>query len=190
MDKYFTKNFFRAGMAWLFFSSGIFLYIIGYVFLKDGIVKDIFLKSGDVLVIGVILGYLTNISAFFGVFKKDLEDIIYSKKFITVRNDLDSVWETVTKELFKSKFPSISKDLLNIIKENYLPLEKVSYYHDYNISTELSWLDYDRRILKSKTKITFELIAEDKNKFTFPVQTWTDIEGLDEKDYSIKIVSY
>lgn len=185
-----VKNFFRAGLAWLYFFGGVGFYIVGYTLIEEGLLQEVFLKVGDVLVIGVILGYLTNISAFFGVFKKDLEDIMFSKKFISVRNDLDTIWETVTKELFKSKFPAISRDLLNLIKEKYLPLENVSYYHDYNISTELSWHDFERKIIKSITKISFDLIAEDRNKFTFPIQTWTDIEDLTPDEYSIKIISY
>lgn len=183
--------FFKAGTAWAFLFIGLFFYYLGfYQFKNEEFIKEITLRVGDVLVIGVILGYLTNISAYFGVFKTDLEDIIYSKEFIKKRNDLHVIWENITKELFKSKFPTINKDLLNIIRNIYLPIDNISYYNDYNVHIDLSWEDKDKKLVLVKQKISFDLIAEDKCKIEFPLRSWINVEGLNEEDYHVKVSDY
>lgn len=183
--------FFKAGTAWAFLFIGLFFYYLGfYQFKNEEFVKEITLRIGDVLVIGVILGYLTNITAYFGIFKADLEDIIYSKDFIKKRNDLNVIWENITKELFKSKFPTINKDLLNAIKNIYLPIDNISYYNDYNVHIDLSWADKDKKLILVKHKISFDLIAEDKCKIEFPLKSWINVEGLSEDEYYVKVSDY
>ena len=111
-----SYNFFRTGAAWIILILGIGLYALGYFGLSESpIWKEIVIKIGDVLVIGVILGYLSNAAQFLGVFKSDLQDIIYGKEFIKQRKDLDSLWETLSKQLFKNKFPAIHKEFLKVI---------------------------------------------------------------------------
>jgi len=184
-------QFLKGSTAWIFLLIGVFFYYLGYFEIKEaGVFKEIVLKIGDILVIGVILGYLTNVSQLLGVFKSDLEDIIYSKDFVKRRNDLPLIWENVTKELFKSKFPSISKDLLNIIRTSYLPVDNVSYYNDYNISIDIDWADYDKKIILTKSVLSFDLIAEDKTKFEFPLKSWINVEGLEKSDYHVKVSEY
>lgn len=105
-----SYNFFRTGVAWIILIVGIGLYAYGYFGInQDSIWKEIVIKIADVLVIGVILGYLSNAAQFLGVFKSDLQDIIYGKEFIKQRKDLDPLWDTLSKQLFKNKFPAIHK---------------------------------------------------------------------------------
>lgn len=185
------EKFFRAGTAWLFLFGGLFCYYLGFYEFNDvTLVKEITLRIGDVLVIGVILGYLTNISAYFGVSKADLEDIIYSRDFVKKRNDLHTIWENISRELFKSKFPHISRDLLNIIKTVYLPIDNISYYNDYNVSIDLSWVDQEKKLIMVKQKISFDLIAEDRCKIEFPLKSWINIEGLNKDEYHVKVLDY
>lgn len=184
------KHFFNAGYSWLFLLAGLILYYLGYEIFDEGLWKQIIIKFGDVFVIGVILGYITNVSALFGVFKKELESVIYAEKFLKRRTDLDQIWEKITVELFKSKFPSLHKDLLGIIKNKYLPVENISYYNDYNISINLEWYNKEKKIVKCTTKTNFELIAEDRCKIELPLQTWTEIKGLSKEDYSVKVSEY
>ncbi|SHF74546.1 hypothetical protein [Dysgonomonas macrotermitis] len=186
-----SAQFLKTGSAWIFLIIGIFLYFIGYFQIDSGTIwKEIVIKMGDILVIGVILGYLTNVAQLAGVFKSDLEQIIYAKEFINKRKDLPIIWENVTKALFKSKFPSISKDLLAIIMNSYLPVNNVSYYNDYEIDIELTWAEKDKNTIITKSNITFDLIAETKDKFQFPLKSWIEVGGLDEADYHVKVDNY
>lgn len=186
-----SPQFLRTGSAWFFLILGIGLYIVGYFLIdRDSIWKEIIIKFGDIFVIGVILGYLTNVAQLAGIFKSDLENIIYAKEFIKKRNDLPAIWENVTKELFKSKFPAISKELLSLIQSSYLPVDNVSYYNDYNIMIDLNWGDKDKKTVIVRSVINFDLIAETKDKFEFPLRSWIDIEGVEKDDYYVKVSDY
>ncbi len=104
-DSLLSYNRFRESSAWIILILGMLLYYISYFHIEQPSVwKEILIKIGDVLVIGVILGYLSNAAQFLGIFKQDLQDIVYGKEFLAKRNDIDSLWETVTKILFKTRW--------------------------------------------------------------------------------------
>lgn len=186
-----SYNNFRSGSAWFFGIIGVVLYYAAYFYMdKDSIWREIAIKAGDVLIIGVLLGYLSNAAQFLGIFKQDLQDIIYGKDFLSKRNDICSVWETVTKVLFKSKFPAINKDLLTLIQKTYLPVDNITYYSDYNSSITLEWVDKGRKIIKVRNHITFDLIADSERQFDFPLRSWIAVDGLREDDYSVNVSNY
>lgn len=178
-DDLLSYKHFRTGSAWIILILGIGLYAWGYFGIEQNTVwKEIVIKIADVLVIGVILGYLSNAAQFLGVFKKDLQDIIYGKEFIKQRKDLDSLWETLSKELFKNKFPAIHKEFLKAIK-NYFPNDEISYYNDYERNTTIEWNNKDDRTIKVVDVISFDLIAETSDNFAFPIKTWTKVSNED-----------
>ncbi len=181
---------FRGGIAWIILVIGLAFYVWGYFGMTPSIWKELILKIADILVIGVIIGYLSNAAQFLGVFKQDLQDIIYSKEFLKKRNDLPWIWENVTKAMFRSKFPAISRDLIDIISRSYLQVDNVSYYNDYEVFIDVSWVDKARKIIKVQNKINFDLIAENKDKFEFPLKSWLMVEGLNENDYFVKVSDY
>ena len=190
-DNLLSYNKFRSGSAWIILITGIALYAIGYfVCIEGSIYKEIVIKIADVLVIGVILGYLSNAAQFLGVFKKDLEDIVYGKEFIKKRNDLPVLWDTLSRQMIKEKSPAISKDLLAVIKDYYLPVESPIYYNDYHIIEEISWADQNKKFVKVEETINFEIITESENKFDLPMSTWLDVEGLEKGQYSVLIKEF
>lgn len=169
-----SYDLFRGGVAWILLFLGIGFYACGYFWVPQGSIwKEIIIKIADVLVIGVILGYLSNAAQFLGVFKKDLQDIIYGKDFIKQRKDLDTLWETITKQMFKNKFPAIHKDLLEIIN-GYLPTEEVSYYNDYSTHITIEWVDFEKNIIRQTDIVDFELISDATNSFTYPLKSWVN----------------
>lgn len=107
----------KKGLAWLILAVGLVLYIIGFLLLPThSIWKEVALKVGDVLVIGVILGYLTNLTSTFHVFREELENIIYGKEFLKKRNDISDVWGNVSEQMFENKFPEIHGEFLEMIR--------------------------------------------------------------------------
>lgn len=75
-DSLLSYNRFRESSAWIILILGMLLYYISYFHIEQPSVwKEILIKIGDVLVIGVILGYLSNAAQFLGIFKQDLQDI-------------------------------------------------------------------------------------------------------------------
>lgn len=186
-----SYDHFRSASAWIILLFGIGFYYLGYFQIdQKSVYKELVIKIADVLVIGVIIGYLSNAAQFLGIFKQDLQDIVYGKEFLKNRNDIPVLWETVSKEMFKEKFPSISKDLLSIIKNNYLPMTEVSYYNDYKVIIEISWADDEHKFIVVKDTINFDLIAENINRFELPLGSWINVEGLKSDEYYVRMQEY
>lgn len=189
-DDLLSYKMFRSAFAWIILIVGIIGYVCAYFLLANNIWKEILIKVSDVLIIGVIIGYLSNAAQFLGIFKKDLQDIIYSEKFLNKQNDITHIWESVTKAMFKSKFPIMSKDLFALIKENYLPDDEVSYYDNYRVITDIEWVDESKRFVIVKDTISFDLVAENSKPFSIPLRTWINIEGLEEGEYYSNVDCY
>lgn len=191
----FSNKSFKGGLAWIVLLLGVAFYFVGFFYFKDNSVwKEIFLKLADVLVIGVILGYLSNAAQFFGIFKKDLIDIIYGKEFLRKRNDLPELWETISKEMFKNKFPSIHSNFFNVMK-GYFPDKEVSYYDEHETHIKIDWVDKERGTIKVTEIVSFDLISDTKDVFNYPMKTWTRVSENGEltcklTDITINGISY
>ncbi|RGX92155.1 hypothetical protein DXA58_20875 [Bacteroides uniformis] len=104
-DSLLSYNRFRESSAWIILILGMLLYYISYFHIEQPSVwKEILIKIGDVLVIGVILGYLSNAAQFLGIFKQDLQDIVYGKEFLAKRNDIDSFGRQLLKFFLNQNF--------------------------------------------------------------------------------------
>ena len=138
----------------------------------------------DVLVIGVVVGYLSSVAQWSGVFKREIQDIVFGKKFIGDRKDIESLWDNVTKQLIKNRFADIHDPLLSAIRKNAIPSdESISYYEDHDSDITLKWIDRDNGIIKSIEAITFTLVAESDKKITLPLKTFT----LMSKDANVQV---
>ena len=180
MKNILSTNNFGTGAAWLFLIVGLCLYFAGFFLIEEKSVwSRIAIKIADVLVIGVVLGFITNAAQFIGIFKQDLQDIIYGKEFVKQRKDIYPLWENLSKELFKNKFPTLHKELLRTVN-GYFPKDEVSYYNDYEIHTSIEWVDKEKGIIKAMDKVAFDLISETTDKIPYPIKTWTTIKNQQE----------
>lgn len=134
----FSRQTLIMSSPWLMLVTGLALYVIVYsgAISYSSIWRDVATKAADVLVIGVILGYFTNIAKMLGIFKQDLREIVYMEEHLQKRNDLDNLWDRISKQMFKNKFPIIHTQFLQAIKD-YFPQEEVSYYNNYNSFTKV-----------------------------------------------------
>lgn len=185
----FSYDNFRAGFAWILLIIGVVLYVVGwFVFNPGSLYQKICIKIADVIVIGVIVGYLSNAAQFLGVFKQDLQDLLYGKEFIRKRKDVYQIWETVSKELFKNRFPAIHKDFLKVIS-NYFPIkDEINYYDDYESSTSIKWVDEYSGDIKVNTVQTFDIVTDSDKSMTFPLKTWTRV--TDSNNYHSKVLYF
>lgn len=171
-----SYKYFKSGLAWIFFILGIGFYYLGYFQIESqSIWREICIKVGDIFVIGVIIGYLSNAAQFLGIFKQDLQDIIYGKEFIKQTKDITPLWENVSKEMFKNKFPAIHKEFLKVINE-YFPKNEVSFYNDYESHITIEWIDRENGIIHVVDSASFELIADTTDEFEYPLKTWTRVK--------------
>lgn len=164
---------------------GILCYIFAYwKFNQDELAYQILINIADVLVIGVVVGYLSSVAQWSGVFKRDIQDIIFGKKLVGERKDIEEVWSNVTKQLLKNKFSEIHRELLDAIRISTIPNDDiVSYYEDYDSDIQLVWVDQSKGIVKSIESISFTLIADSNKEIKLPIKTST-ICG-NRNDYTI-----
>lgn len=131
-------------------------------------------KIADIIVIGVIWDMVVEGGQLMGVFKEELQAIVMHKKFVGGEKRLYPIWESLSKELFKQKFPEIRKDLLKTI-HNYLPKDAVSYYKNHNAEINLEWVDAEHQIIRETKEVAFELVASTRDEIEHHLKTWTRV---------------
>lgn len=187
-DSFWSAFSWRSAIPWLVLIIGVGAYVLAFTtFYENKFVKEILMTVGNVLVVGVMFGFLSNVSQLLGIFKEELQKIIYGKEFLSCRKDMQALWESVSKELFKDKFPKISERLLKSVA-NYLPQDEVSFYDEYEPHYTITWEDREKGIISVQEETKFELIAESTNKFLYPLKTWTRVSP--NSVYENKIESF
>ena len=183
----FNKDSFKTAFPWILLTVGVILFALWlWVVPPESILGRASLEVADILLIGVLVGFLTKASTFTKAVEKELGDIIYGKKFIKKRNDISEVWKNISKLMFKNKFPGVNDALLKAIQK-YLPDNKtVSYYEDYEVDTQIEWVNKDKNLIKVTDKIFFDLKADSEKRFIYPLKTWTTIKNENHYENNIE----
>lgn len=179
----YTKQTFKMAQSWLIPIIGILGYLLAYsnVLKVDKNTNDIIIKFADVLVIGGFVGFLTNSAQFFGLYKNELEKIIFSTEYISTKNNVGEMWRKISKIMFEEKFHNISEDLFNIIEQHYICKEEYSYYDNYRIITDVKWNDNKKEYINVVDNINFNLVTEKKGDIEISFSTWmSGIKSLDD----------
>lgn len=175
-----------------FFSSTVFpvLFIaIGLTFILLSIfgnLQPLWHQTWDTLgktmfVSGAFAGLL-KLMQIHGVFKDELERLIFEPKFLTNRKDIPQYWEKVSQELFKNKFPNIRTKLLNDIKNTYMPTQEMIYYDKAEHFIELT-LD-ENRILTTKKTTSLTIICPNGQKLKTEYEFTTSFTQGNDKEQS------
>lgn len=187
----FSKYTLKQSIGWIMALVGIGAYIGGYTWkyllsdVQSNVIwSDILIKLGDVLIIGVVVGYLTSVAQWSGIFKKEIQDIVFGKEFLNKRNDIENIWHNVTKQMFKFKFADIHRDMLSALREILPKEDDISYYEDYDADTKVEWVNREQGLIKSIDTFAMYIVAESEKEFSFPIKSWT-ITG-DEQNGKIK----
>lgn len=172
----------KRGCGWICLIVGVICYLLHFFVLTDyKKLDEVVEKLGDVLVIGAVVGFITNAATFFDVFTDTLQRIIYGKNFLNKRNDIDDVWRNVSKQRFALNMDGIEQPFLNVIA-NYFPDENqdVCYLRNYTVYYHLEWDKEkgDGWVKMTKT-FTFDLIARSDNGFQYQLKSTTNY-GNDE----------
>lgn len=187
ISKIFSTESLRKAWPWIFLIIGVGLYVYGYRELNTKW-AEIAIEIANILIVGVVLGFVTNAAQFIGIFKSDLQDIIFGEEFIKKRNDLPKVWENISKHLIKHKFSAIHKKLFSAIQE-YLPTDEKNHYDNYVRTTKIEWHDKDKGIITVIDDISFNLIAEKQKTVKYPISTWSIVpeEYKDNIEHKLKV---
>ena len=168
---------------------GIGAYIWGAFLPQSSLLHEILFQIGNITVIGIFFSFFSNASEFLGIFKKELQDIVYSDEFLNDQKDVSKYWKTTSKQMFKNKFPDIHEEFLDVINAN-LPTDEVSYYKDYEMTSTMKWIDEDKGIVKVNDCVDFYLIADSEEKFIYPLKNWikTSADGSEIKSKMLSFI--
>ncbi|MBO4690586.1 MAG: hypothetical protein J5621_06890 [Paludibacteraceae bacterium] len=167
-------NTLKNSMVLLIISAiiGLSAYVIGFFFVKVGTWHEFWLQVGNVLVIGVVIGFLSNGEEFLSIYQKAIQNTIYGEDFLANQKDISRYWRTISKQMFKNKFPDIHEEFLSVINANF-PTDEVSYYNDYEMISTMEWENKANNIVKVTDVVSFDLIAADATaKFDYPLRNW------------------
>lgn len=194
----FTAKSLRYAAVWAVPLVGVIGYILVYTGLlgNDTVLKEAVEELSGILVIGGFLGYLTSSSQFLGIFREEVEDIMYSEKSLERRNDINDIWRNVSLVMIGRKFPNINEELFNIIQNRYICKNEYSYQEDYRIITEIRWGDKDgdkeKEIVHVIEDITYMLVTEKIGTVDISFSGWMPgVKGLKkDEDYYFNVPKF
>ena len=177
----FRENIYK-NLFWILVLLGIFILYMSSWDVFNKYLQDILEKTGlAVLSSGVFAAVLKSLQ-FTGIFKKEIEKIVLGTKFIDNRNDLPKLWKKVSRSIYNKKFPMISKELENIILNNYFPTDHPYFYNDFRYTLDIEELTSDN-VIKFTQNFSFEVIlAKGENEAVldgyFKIEKKPELEGL------------
>lgn len=134
---------------------------------------------GTAILSGGVLASILKSKQFTEIFSTELESIIYSNKFLKKQNDINLIWEKVTKELCKQKFQNINNDLFKGVKDFYLPIEHQYYYKDYKVFISISLDEVDKDYIIVKENVETKIISETTDAIDFKFSNTIIGESID-----------
>ena len=132
---------------------------------------DVVKKTGEIIAISGVTSFFLRLTQYNRIYQEALEEVIYSKKFLANRTDLQKIWENVSTSLFESRFPEVHTPLLDIIIKKYFPMDdNVSYYTDIKQHLLIKWKG-ERRDNTIEIEEKIDLIVHTATDADTPYQT-------------------
>lgn len=141
---------------------GLFSLLLGIWGTFDNILwKETWSTLGKTMLASGIFAGILKLMQISGVFKEELEKLIFEPKFLKNRTDIPEYWDKISQELFKNKFPNISKKLLSDIKDTYFPTKSIIYYDQIEHFIEIEIDANDNLTIRQKTSL--DIICSSKS---------------------------
>lgn len=138
---------------------------------------------------GGILTFLSYNREVIESYNKELVDILYgNNKFLEKRNDIESIWNNVSKAMINNKFKDISNEINSAIKE-YFPFKDNIYYSDYSITKTIKWVNESEGIIQVSDLSEVTLHSDNTNEFTFEQTTTIETKHNDQINNHIKLTN-
>lgn len=197
MQKYINivKQFWMSAL----FIVGIMMYCAGMT--QWGLLEghphwsELIKKCGEIIAISGVTSFFLRITQYNRVYQEALEEVIYSKKFLANRTDLQKIWENVSTSLFESRFPEVHAPLLDIIIKKYFPMDdNVSYYTNIKQHLLIKWKG-DKRDNTIEIEEKIDLMVHTSSNAETPYQTrhivliGNNVGALDQKK-TIDVLEY
>lgn len=183
----------KSSIPWIALITGLALAYFGFsdiMYISEK-AKHICIWFSNTLIVGAVVGFMSSYAQFRGLFRKDLESVIYDEKFLSLRKDLLKNWKKITSIFFESRFPEISDDLMSAIVNHYLSIKSISFYcDDFQDITTVEWFDREKKILNVITESTFNVIAPSVEAIKFPYSASVCVEGDHHDEYKVEVIEY
>ncbi len=161
-----------ANMVWILLIISLLLMLVIYLdWVKDAKLLDLLEKiSLAILSSGIFAAVLKSIQ-FTGLFKEEIEKVILGTDFVKNRRDLPQLWKTISKTIYKRKFPNISEDLENLILDTYFPTNEDYYYEDYIVTINIEEINNDFEIIYTQTCKYKVVLDKDVDEIELSLET-------------------
>lgn len=179
----FRKIFNRNAIPVIFIIIGLFAITLG---IWGNLVpewKEAWLTLGKTTLASGVFAGILKLMQVSGVFKEELEKLIFEPRFLKNRNDIPAYWDKLTQELFKNKFPNINTKILKDIKELYLPTKDMVYYDEQEHFLEMRLDATGTLTVKHQTTLSLVCTGE-KDTVNYEFQNAMTFEkNVDEISY-------
>ena len=184
----FKKIFNPNSIPVIFICTGLFSLLLGIWGTFDNLLwKETWSTLGKTMLASGIFAGILKLMQISGVFKEELEKLIFEPKFLKNRTDIPEYWSKISQELFKNKFPNISKKLLSDIKDTYFPTKSIIYYDQLEHFIEIDIDDNDKLTIKQKTSL--DIICSSKSE-CFNYQFFNSLNFKTDKSEVSYITNY
>src|SRR5690242_8043843 len=112
-----TKEYWINAIPLMAVFAGIISLLVGYTGeFENPHWNEFFKVVGTTILASGIFSFMVKYAMFAKIFKSELNEIIYESKYLEQQKNILDIWERVSKVVFKNKFPKISKDIINDVK--------------------------------------------------------------------------
>ncbi len=140
---------------------GIILLLLSFaVFIHKDWVKDLLRTLGSIIVASGVFSAIVKSKFFTDIFRDQLRKVVYCDEHLSVRSDINTIWENVTKQLYQSRFPELTRDISEALL-GYVPTDAKWYYDNFNYEIHISFLDDEKQyiILNEKEEFTIKAMG-------------------------------
>jgi len=119
------------------------------------------------------------------VFQEALEDIVYSKKFLSTNSDKKKKWDSVSHAMAESNVEkTLCERILSTIFNNYFPYGADYYYTKLNQNIKITWYNKKEKIVNIEVFTTMTINGS-KNS---PIELqWSNSNYSNETSYSTEL---
>ncbi|MGV8131409.1 MAG: hypothetical protein ACP5N7_04910 [Candidatus Pacearchaeota archaeon] len=169
MDKWFesTIKYLKNSLPIIIILLGALAFIYSvFGSFEDERYKEVWSGFGKTVLAGGFFSLLLKTVQYMGVIKEELSEVIFcDPKYLKKRNDLDIIWGTVSRIIFKDKFPKISGKIIEDVRKLYFPTDHVLYYDDYQQTLEIELIDPKNQTIEVIQRSLYTVFPKDKSKF-------------------------
>lgn len=163
------KSFWSKNLGSILFVTGIALAILVVYLEKKSILSIESIITLLKLIIpsclaGGIYTWLMKTAQFQKIFKKEIEDVMYSDGGLAKRGDLPALWNKVTHLLHANSFSGIQNKIYDSIRDNYLSSTTDYYYSNLQRNIFIDVHDKEKGILKVDVVATSRIIPNRNKK--------------------------